>query len=210
VKEKEKIEPMAILSDSEKVAALERLLKERNPRKIGGEPGLVHAAVMMILKETEEEFSMLFIKRPEAEWDPFSGHMAFPGGKMSEGDKSKLETAIRETQEEIGVDLGVHGRILGELDDVNPNNPRARGYIVTPYLSFLTVEVPLELDRSEVEEAVWVPMEHLRDVRNFKVRMRERDGKLIEDYTYNYGPYLIWGMTGRIVHSFLSITAQIC
>ncbi len=201
---------MAILSDSEKIAALERLLKERNPRKIGGEPGLVHAAVMMILKETEEEFSMLFIKRPEAEWDPFSGHMAFPGGKMSEGDKSKLETAIRETQEEIGVDLGVHGRILGELDDVNPNNPRARGYIVTPYLSFLTVEVPLELDRSEVEEAVWVPMEHLRDVRNFKVRMRERDGKLIEDYTYNYGPYLIWGMTGRIVHSFLSITAQIC
>ncbi len=201
---------MAILSDSEKIAALERLLKERNPRKIGGEPGLVHAAVMMILKETEEEFSMLFIKRPEAEWDPFSGHMAFPGGKMSGGDKSKLETAIRETQEEIGVDLGVHGRILGELDDVNPNNPRARGYIVTPYLSFLTVEVPLELDRSEVEEAVWVPMEHLRDVRNFKVRMRERDGKLIEDYTYNYGPYLIWGMTGRIVHGFLSITAQIC
>jgi len=210
VKRKEKIEPMAILSDSEKIAALERLLKERNPRKIGGEPGLVHAAVMMILKETEEEFSMLFIKRPEAEWDPFSGHMAFPGGKMSEGDKSKLQTAIRETHEEIGVDLGVHGRILGELDDVNPNNPRARGYIVTPYLSFLTVEVPLELDRREVEEAVWVPMEHLRDVRNFKVRMRDRDGKLIEDYTYNYGPYLIWGMTGRIVHNFLSITAQIC
>lgn len=210
MKESEKIEPMAILSDSEKIAALERLLKERTPRKIGGEPGLVHAAVMMILKETEEEFSMLFIKRPEAEWDPFSGHMAFPGGKMSEGDNSKLQTAIRETQEEIGVDLGVHGRILGELDDVNPNNPRARGYIVTPYLSFLTVEVPLELDRREVEEAVWVPMEHLRDARNFKVRMRDRDGKLIEDYTYNYGPYLIWGMTGRIVHSFLSITAQIC
>lgn len=210
MKRKEKIEPMAILSDSEKIAALERLLKERNPRKIGGEPGLVHAAVMMILKETEEEFSMLFIKRPEAEWDPFSGHMAFPGGKMSEGDTSKLETAIRETQEEIGVDLGVHGKILGELDDVNPNNPRARGYIVTPYLSFLTVEVPLELDRREVEEAVWVPMEHLRDVRNFKVRMRDRDGRLVEDYTYNYGPYLIWGMTGRIVYSFLSITAQIC
>ncbi|HML96399.1 MAG TPA: CoA pyrophosphatase [Thermodesulfobacteriota bacterium] len=201
---------MTILSGSGKIAALERLLKERNPAKIGGDAGFVHAAVMMILKETEEEFSMLFIKRPEAEWDPFSGHMAFPGGRMSDGDESKLETAMRETREEIGVDLGVHGRILGELDDVNPNNPKARGYIVTPYLSFLTREVPLELDRREVEEAVWVPMEHLRDKRNFKVRPREREGRLVEDYAYNYGPYLIWGMTGRIVHSFLSITSQIC
>ena len=201
---------MGIVSDSEKIAALERLLKERNPAKIGGEAGFVHAAVMMILKETEEEFSMLFIKRPESEWDPFSGHMAFPGGRMREGDENKLETAIRETEEEIGVDIGAYGRILGELDDVNPNNPRARGYIVTPYLSFLTKEVPLELDRREVEEAVWVPMEHLKDERNFKIRLRERDGRLIEDYAYNYGPYLIWGMTGRIVHSFLSITAQIC
>ena len=201
---------MGIVSDSEKIAALERLLKERNPAKIGGEAGFVHASVMMILKETEEEFSMLFIKRPESEWDPFSGHMAFPGGRMREGDESKLETAIRETEEEIGVDIGAYGRILGELDDVNPNNPKARGYIVTPYLSFLTKEVPLELDRREVEEAVWVPMEHLKDERNFKIRLRERDGRLIEDYAYNYGPYLIWGMTGRIVHSFLSITAQIC
>ncbi len=188
---------------------LEELVRKRDALKIIKEGDFVHAAVMMILKESREDLSMLFIKRPESEVDAFSGHMAFPGGKMIEGDKSKLDTALRETSEEVGIDLSTCGRVIGELDDVNPNNPRADNYIVTPYLSLLREEVVLRPNLGEVEAAIWIPVRHLTDERNAKIRYRERYGSVVEDYVYSYGRYIIWGMTGRIVHQFLSFSSHL-
>ncbi len=177
--------------------------------KITHEGDFVHAAVMMILSESPEGLSMLFIKRPESDIDAFSGHMAFPGGKMIEGDETKLATAVRETFEEIGIDLYASGRVIGELDDINPHNPGANNYIVTPYLSILKEEVPIVLNLYEVEAAVWVPVKHLKDERNSAVRLRERDGILAEDYVYSFEKYIIWGMTGRILHGFLSFSSHL-
>lgn len=188
---------------------LEELIRSRDANKISVADDFVHAAVMMILSESSGGLSMLFIKRPESDRDAFSGHMAFPGGKMVEGDESKLDTAIRETHEEIGIDLHICARIIGELDDVNPNNPRADNYIVTPYLSLLDSEVILKPNMSEVEAAVWVPLSHLKDEKNIKIRFRERRGRTVEDYVYSYKQYIIWGMTGRIVHQFLSFSSHL-
>ena len=188
---------------------LERLLRSRTPMKITHEGDFVHAAVMMILSEGLEGLSMLFIKRPESDIDAFSGHMAFPGGKMMEGDESKLATAVRETLEEIGVDLYKNGRVIGELDDINPNNPRAINYIVTPYISIIKEEVSIIPNLYEVEAAVWIPVKHLKDERNFAVRWRERNGILVEDYVYSFEKYIIWGMTGRILHRFLSFSSHL-
>ena len=188
---------------------LERLLRSRTPMKITHEGDFVHAAVMMILSEGLEGLSMLFIKRPESDIDAFSGHMAFPGGKMKEGDEGKLATAMRETMEEIGVDLYRCGRVIGELDDINPNNPRANNYIVTPYISMLKEEVSIVPNLCEVEAAVWIPVKHLKDERNFAVRWRERNGILVEDYVYSFDKYIIWGMTGRILHMFLSFSSHL-
>src|SRR3990167_5155785 len=188
---------------------LERLLRSRTPMKITHEGDFVHAAVMMILSEGLEGLSMLFIKRPESDIDAFSGHMAFPGGKMMEGDESKLATAVRETLEEIGVDLYKSGRVIGELDDINPNNPRAINYIVTPYISIIKEEVSIVPNLYEVEAAVWIPVKHLKDERNIAVRWRERNGILVEDYVYSFEKYIIWGMTGRILHRFLSFSSHL-
>ncbi len=188
---------------------LKKLLSSRNANEIFREGDFVHASVMMILKESGQDYSLLFIKRPESERDPFSGHMAFPGGRMESVDKSKLETAIRETYEEVGININSSGRILGSLDDINPNNPRARNYIVTPYLSVLSEKVVLRPDVNEVEKTVWIPMHHLVDDRNAQVRMRERGGRMVKDYAYNYEQYIIWGMTGRILHQFLSFSAHL-
>ena len=195
------------MSDTTK--RLEKLLSDRKANEIFREGDFVHAAVMMILKESGQNYSLLFIKRPENDRDPFSGHMAFPGGRMERGDNSKLETAIRETYEEVGININSSGQILGSLDDVNPNNPRARNYIVTPYLSVLNEEVVLRPDVNEVEKTVWVSMHHLIDDRNSQVRIRERDGREVKDYAYNYEEYIIWGMTGRILHQFLSFSAHL-
>ncbi len=188
---------------------LEKLLASRDPHKLTIEGDFVHAAVMMILKEEPKGASMLFIKRPDSDSDPFSGHVAFPGGKMKGEDSDKLETAVRETREEIGVDIAHSGRVLGELDDVNPNNPRANTYIVTPYLSVLNEEVTFTPCTREVEEVLWVPLAHLLDEKNFKLRLRERDGIPREDYAYIYEQYIIWGMTGRILRQFISLTRHL-
>jgi len=194
---------------SDTIEKLQELLLNRSSNEIIREGDFVHASVLMILKQCDLGFSLLFIKRPESEWDPFSGHMAFPGGKMDSVDKSKLDTAIRETKEEVGININKSGKILGALDDVNPNNPRVRNYVVTPYLSVLNEEVTIIPDVKEVERTVWVPMRHLVDDRNKEIRIRERDGGEIEDYAYNYEQYLIWGMTGRILHQFLSFSAHL-
>lgn len=188
---------------------LKKLLSSRNANEIFREGDFVHASVMMILKESGQGYSLLFIKRPESDRDPFSGHMAFPGGRMESADNSKLETAIRETYEEVGININSSGRILGSLDDVNPNNPRARNYIVTPYLSVLNEEVVIKPDVREVERTLWIPMHHLVDDRNLEVRIVERDGREVKDYAYQYEQYLIWGMTGRILHQFLSFSAHL-
>ena len=188
---------------------LEKLLASRDASKLDIDGDYVHAAVMMILKDEPDGSSMLFIKRPDSESDPFSGHVAFPGGKMKEADSDKLETAVRETREEIGVDIHKSARVIGELDDVNPNNPRANTYIVTPYICVLEEDVAFTPDAREVETVLWVPVNHLRDERNFKLRLREVGGQMREDYAYNYGQYIIWGMTGRILRQFFSLTGHL-
>lgn len=194
---------------SEAIKQLKELLSERSSDEIIRKGDFVHASVLMILKYDDLGYSLLFIKRPESERDPFSGHMAFPGGRMESVDNDKLDTAIRETKEEVGIDIVKSGKVLGSLDDVNPNNPRARKYVVTPYLSILNEEVTIIPDPREVEKTVWVPMRHLVDGRNKEIRIRERDGREVEDYAYNYEQYLIWGMTGRILHQFLSFSAHL-
>lgn len=194
---------------SNTIEKLEQLLIQENSQEMVKEGDYVHAAVMMVLKQIGPNYSMLFIKRPENERDPFSGHMAFPGGRMEQEDRGKDETAVRETIEEVGVDVHKSGRILGSLDDVIPNNPRARNYIVTPYVSLLHEDVTMTLDPGEVEKALWVPMQHLIDDKNTEIRMRERGGRVVKDYVYNYEQYIIWGMTGRILHQFLSFSAHL-
>lgn len=194
---------------SDTIDNLQTLLTERSSNEINREGDFVHASVMMILKQMENGYSLLFIKRPESERDPFSGHMAFPGGRMERDDINKLDTAIRETYEEVGIDIRKSGQVLGNLDDVNPNNPRARNYIVTPYLSILKEEVTIVPDLHEVEKTVWVPMHHLVDDTNAQIRIREREGRKVEDYAYNYDRYLIWGMTGRILHQFISFSGHL-
>lgn len=194
---------------SDTIGKLEELLSYNNAKDFVDESDYVHAAVMMVLKELGQDYSLLFIKRPDNERDPFSGHMAFPGGRMERGDEGKDQTAVRETIEEVGIDINKSGRILGSLDDVIPNNPRARNYIVTPYVSLLSEEVAITMDSAEVEKTFWIPISHLVDDKNTETRMRDRGGRMIKDYVYYYDGHIIWGMTGRILHHFLSFSAHL-
>ncbi len=190
------------------IEELERILRERKGVKISRESSFISASVMVILKDEKNEYSMLFIKRPEKGSDPFSGHMAFPGGKMKEEDESRLETAIRETLEETGIDLKRNGKILGELDDVSPINPRVNHYIVSPYIALVTEGAEVK-PNEEVAEFVWIPLSDLKNEKTFEVRVVEKNGMELEDFTFRYRHYLIWGMTARILIQFLSIVGNL-
>ncbi len=190
------------------IKELEKIINGRKSIKIKRDGSFIPAAVMVILKKDKNGYSMLFIKRPESEGDPFSGHMAFPGGKVKDGDKNKLDTATRETIEETDIDLNRNGRILGELDDVSPINPRANHFIVTPFLAYLTEDLEIK-PNEEVASAIWIPLFHFKDERSFERRVVEKDGMEREEFTYRYHNHAIWGMTARILHQFLSLVGHL-
>ncbi|MGI9534147.1 MAG: NUDIX hydrolase, partial [Thermodesulfobacteriota bacterium] len=116
-------------------------------------------------------------------------------------DENLLFTAIREVNEEVGIDLKKDAKIIGELDQLKPLNPEGPKYIVTPFLAVLEKEYDIVVN-DEVEDFIWIPITHFLDNANMRVRLKERSGKTIEDFVYNYEKYIIWGMTGRIINSF--------
>ena len=179
---------------------LEEHFKSVNPNKIIDDSGFVRACVSLILND---KMNILFIKRPENPGDSYSGHVAFPGGKKTKSDRDLLTTALRETLEEVGIDLELNGKIIGTLDDLRPLNPMGPSYIVTPFVALLSGNVTLTMNE-EVEELLWIPLEHLMDQKNLRIRIKERSGQTIEDYVYEYEKYIIWGMTGRIINNFIN------
>jgi 8-oxo-dGTP pyrophosphatase MutT (NUDIX family) len=149
------------------------------------------AAVALLLREQGETLEILVIKRAEKAGDPWSGHMALPGGGWEPEDKDVYDTARRETLEEIGVDLD-EGRLLGRLDDMGPRSA-GRELVVSTVVVALDAE-PRWLQKQEVAEAFWVPVGRLVDER---VEIPDFPGEW-PAFTYE-DRYIIWGLTHRIL-----------
>jgi len=102
------------------------------------EAGIRRAAVALIIRAGEEGApELLFIKRAEYPADPWSGQVAFPGGREEAGDPTLTDTAIRETREETGIDLVRDATVIGTLDDLRPQTTRLPAVIVRPYVVLL-------------------------------------------------------------------------
>lgn len=116
------------------------------------------AAVAVILRDAPLGIEMLFIRRAEHPEDPWSGHMAYPGGRAEADDPGLQATAVRETLEEIGIDLARSACLLGALDDIRA---MARGVpvdlAITPFVFRLTEEAATELSH-EVRSLHWIPL----------------------------------------------------
>jgi 8-oxo-dGTP pyrophosphatase MutT (NUDIX family) len=175
----------------------------RRTRATLAEEGAQRAAVALVVTE-EAEPALLFVKRRERAGDPWSGHVAFPGGYRSAADESAAATAARETEEETGLPLATAGQRVGDLDDIYPRSIYLPRVIVTPVV--FAVPARLEVRPSEeVERAVWVGVRELLDPGNrrpFRIELplgpREFD-------SIEVAGLVIWGLTERVIQQVVNI-----
>jgi 8-oxo-dGTP pyrophosphatase MutT (NUDIX family) len=182
---------------------LEARLRGRQARDAEGERW---AAVAALLRETPSGPEVLFIRRAEHPGDPWSGHMAFPGGRRDPEDPDLAFTAERETREELGLDLRHVARPLGRLDDVPTHR---RGLVVRPYVYRLEVpDAPPLKPNYEVASTHWAEVAPL---------MRgERDTTYAFDWKgqpqrfpgYDVEGRVVWGLTYRMMQLLFGITRE--
>jgi 8-oxo-dGTP pyrophosphatase MutT (NUDIX family) len=182
-------------------------LAGRTPQR--AEPGSYdwQAAVTLMLRPAEEGLEFLAIKRAEQDRDPWSGHMALPGGRRDPEDKSLWAAAVRETREEVGVDLVEVGRLLGQLDDVWPRTRRIPAIAITPFAVAVRPDVTARTS-SEVEHAVWVPLEVVVD-EGHRGTLRIDALPEREFPTIEYGGHVIWGLTLGILRQLEELLIRI-
>ena len=169
------------------------------------EEGLRWAAVALVLRgATIGAAELLFIRRAERVGDPWSGHVAFPGGRRDVGDKTLEETARRESMEELGVDLGADARLIGVLDDLRPRSPVLPSIAVRPFVYVLERDIGL-VPNVEVHSAFWVPVAELLDPARATEHVFDRGGARLRFPAYRWGEDVVWGMTERIVTQLVSI-----
>lgn len=177
-----------------RLARLRERLTDHQPL-VDADPSLIWAAVAIVL--VPEPDSLLLIRRADRTGDPWSGHMALPGGRREPDDSDLLATAVRETFEEVGIRL-TREDLAGCLDDVVPRTPVLPPVAVRPYVFVLTVRPVLTLN-PEVDTAGWVPADRLlREDTHHLVRL-DVAGQSRQVMAYQLEDGLVWGMTERII-----------
>ena len=165
------------------------------------------AAVAIVLRRTADDVvELLLIKRSEREDDPWSGHVALPGGRYDPTDATLQDTAIRETLEETGIDLARDGIVLGMLDELRPRTPTLPSIIVTPFVAIVRPDVRIETS-DEVASAFWVALAALEDPSLTVESEVSARGATWRVPSYLLGGHIVWGMTERILRNLHSLLA---
>lgn len=161
------------------------------------------AAVAAILRDggDGQDAEILFIRRTVRPTDPWSGHMAFPGGRHDASDPNLLHTAIREAREEVGIDLAAEGNLLARLDDLPAlSRGRPAGLVVTPFVFAVRGNPTLVFDADEVDEAIWAPIGPLARGEGAEPYPYNFEGRVIELPSLRIEGRVVWGLTHRMLH----------
>lgn len=157
----------------------------------------------LILRPRATGAEALYILRAEHPADPWSGHMGLPGGRIEPEDGGPFEAAIRETVEEVGLDLRRHGRLLGQLDDVQAfGGGRRLELVIRPFVFELVADVPLRPNDAEVQEVHWIPFAELLAPEHRSTIPWEHAGTRLELPCYRVRERVIWGLTYRMLQLF--------
>ena len=164
--------------------------------------GAPRAAVIVPLYIHREELHVVFTKRAEL-MQHHRGEISFPGGAMDPGDVDLVATALREADEEIGIE-STHIEVIGQLDDI----VTISRFHVSVYVGELDVQFspyPWRPQETEVAAVLEVPLPHLLDETNLVEVPRQRDGETVIMEGFKFEEHVIWGATGRMLRNFLDV-----
>lgn len=153
----------------------------------------LEASVLIPILTFKKDLEILLTKRSN-NLKNHPGQIAFPGGKKDQSDRSPIETALRETQEEVGLNPK-NVEIIASL----PSHKTATGFVIKPYLGLINQPFSETLRQGEVDEIFTVPYEYILNEKNFSIQTRKWNGSQRSYYVVPYGPYYIWGATARIL-----------
>jgi 8-oxo-dGTP pyrophosphatase MutT (NUDIX family) len=179
-------------------------LEARAPAVADAAPEIRRAAVAIILRPTAEDLELLLIQRAEFPGDPWSGQVAFPGGRHDASDPSLVHTAMRETREETGLDLAAGGRLIGVLDELHPRTTALPPIVVRPHVFGFASEPALTLSH-EVAAAFWVPLRVLRDPATTQQSRILVRGNWWKVSSLVVEGRVIWGMTEQMLRQVLAL-----
>ncbi|MBY0398710.1 CoA pyrophosphatase [Myxococcota bacterium] len=165
-----------------------------------------YAAVAMVLRERANGAEVLFIERAMREGDPWSGHMAFPGGRLEGEDDSPRTAACRETFEEVGLEIA-RAEYLGHLCDLTGRSGSPAPMLVSAHAFHLEQDQPLALDPNEVRSAFWFPLAELHSASR---RTTHRIEQLPEHVfpailVGEPGRHFVWGLTYRFLEEMFKL-----
>ncbi len=158
------------------------------------------AAVAIILRDGAQGSEVLLIERAVREGDPWSGHMAFPGGRRDPADASTIAVARRETHEEVGLDLS-DSEYLGRLDDLMGNPRVSPKLVISAHAFHVEREQEFVLDPAEVQQTIWFPLAELHD----ESRWVDHGVSDLPDVRFpgvlvgEPGRHVVWGLTYRFL-----------
>ncbi len=162
------------------------------------------AAVTLLLRETHQAAEILIIKRAERLGDPWSGHLALPGGRADATDANLMVTAARETREEVGIVLDNDEHFIGRLETLLPQSPRLPQIEISPLIAVAPQSTALILNH-EVADAFWWPVQTLLETGLSEIYRFPLGNSIIKYPAYPSTHGLIWGITERILTDFLKL-----
>ena len=187
------------------LAALTQRVAVHAPQRANAAPDVRRAAVAAVLRpDGAGSADLLFIKRAIFSGDPWSGQIAFPGGRRERDDASLEQTAVRETREELGGDLAIAATMLGALDEIHPLSPHLPPIVVRPHVFVLRGAFEITMS-DEVADTFWAPLATLLDPATRTTTTVEALGARFTMPAFVVGERVIWGMTERILSQLLGL-----
>ena len=184
---------------STRLERLRQVLERRVRRSIETAPPLVRAGVLIPMVTRDNGINLLFTRRTDTVLT-HKGQISFPGGQREDSDGETLETALRESYEEIGLEPS-RVTVLGELDDVFT---AVSSFVITPVVGLVEGGIDdLVLAPDEVKSLLLAPVSQLLDPAVHTMETRRFEGQQVRIHYYTIGDDVIWGATGRIVYQFL-------
>jgi 8-oxo-dGTP pyrophosphatase MutT (NUDIX family) len=185
-----------------RIVRLESALSSHKPVEVHDTLARRAAVAILIRHGVSGEPEIFFVERAVYEGDPWSGQIAFPGGREEPGDSSLVDTAIRETFEETGMDLRERGHLIGILNDLRPRTVLLPAILVRPFV-FLVPDPPEPVLSSELAGSFWVPLSVLLDRSVWRDTTIEAGGASFSRVAFHHEGYIVWGMTERIISGLL-------